>query len=153
MKIRKANKKDSKEISKLMLKDLKSPDKRFPKSMIKSLRIHAQKENILKEFSNSKLIGFVALIDDRFKGFIVGYKESNNHAMIHYVTSKSNEVKKGLLKKFITFCKRDGMKYIITDVFEFFENYKLFLNNNFKLFKKEKITNKLPMLWLRLNIK
>ena len=59
MEIKKASKKYSSQISKLMLEDLKNPDKRFPKEMIQKFREHASVEIITSEFSNPNLISFL----------------------------------------------------------------------------------------------
>ncbi|MBW2980425.1 hypothetical protein KY360_03350 [Candidatus Woesearchaeota archaeon] len=140
--IKKATKKHVKEISRLMLKDLKKPDKRFPKKMIDGLREHAKEENLLKEFNNPKLVSFVA-IDKRAVGFVVGYKRRSD-IYLDYIAGKNKEK---LLIRFIKFCKS---KRIIADTFEFMDNYKLYIKNGFKLFKKEEITKDLVISWLKL---
>ena len=152
MEIKLANKKYSREISRLMLNDLKSPDEKFPEKMISNLREHAQEKNILLEFSNPNLISFLALENNEVKGFIVGYKQDKNHAMIHYVASETYDFKQKLLEKFISFCKKQDMVYIIADAFEFLDNYKLFCENKFIVYKRESLTPDLKMLWLKLEI-
>lgn len=150
MELKIASKDYVKEISKLMLKDLEFPDKRFPKIMISKLREHAQEDSIISEFSNPNLIGFLAIKDNEVKGFIIGYKENQDHAMIHYITAETYDIKTFLLNEFISFCKKKEMNYIITDTFEFFDNYRLFCENNFKMYKRENIVPNLEMVWLKL---
>ena len=152
MKIILADKTHTKDISRLMLKDLESPDNRFPEMMISKLREHAQEDSVMSEFSNPNLISFLALDKNEVKGFIVGDKEDKDHAMIHYVTSETYNIKELLLEKFISFCKEEKMNYVITDTFEFFDNYRLFCEKNFILYKRENITPNLEMLWLKLEI-
>lgn len=136
-----------------MLEDLKNPDKRFPKEMIQKFREHASVEIITSEFSNPNLISFLALENDSFKGFIVGYKKDKYNVYLDYVTGNKRKTKELLLERFISYCKKEKIKSIITDSFEFFDNYKMLLENNFQVFKKENIAPKLEMFWLRLKLK
>jgi len=92
-----ANKKYIKEISKLMLNDLDNPNPKFPIKMIEQFREHSKEKNILKEFENSNLISFLA-IKNKLIGFIIGYKEPSNSAMIHYVNGNNIKTKKLLFK-------------------------------------------------------
>src|SRR3989344_1333245 len=153
MEIVKAVVEHAKEISKLMLSDLKNPNSKFPKKLINSFREHAKEENILKEFKNPGLIAFVAKIEGRIVGFIVGYEDTlNDSAMIHYITANEIEIKKELLDLFIKECKLRNIKKIITDTFEFMKNKDFFESNKFILIKKEEVTPNLEMLWYELNL-
>ncbi|PIN92710.1 hypothetical protein COU61_01295 [Candidatus Pacearchaeota archaeon CG10_big_fil_rev_8_21_14_0_10_35_13] len=144
----------SKEISELMLYDLKSPNPKFPQEMINSLREHAQEGSVRKEFDNPELISFLALDGNTVVGFIVGYKNAQeNNAMIHYITSRKSEVKDKLLKEFVMLCKLKGVRKIITDTFEFMDNNEFFKKSGFVLVKKENITLSLEMLWYELIMK
>ena len=145
-----ADKKWVKDVSKMMQNDLLNPDPRFPAAMISRFRDHAKEENILKEFENPDLISFFAIKNDALIGFIVGYKEDAQKAMIHYVSGDSFETKKKLLQKFIYECKNMKIDSIITDSFEFMENNTLFMKNGFMVVKKENITKNLEMLWYEL---
>ena len=149
MEIIKAKKVHAKEISKLMLSDLENPHSNFPKVMINKFREHAQEKNVLQEFENNKFIAFVA-IENNVVGFIVGYEESPNKAMIHYISAKKMEIKKALLNRFIKECKMHNITEVIADSFEFMENDSLFRTNNFILIKKEKLTSNLELLWYKL---
>lgn len=152
MKIMKATIENSREISGLMLSDLKDPNPDFPKEMINNFREHAKEENIKKEFENPKLIAFLAVDKDKLDGFIVGYETDVLGAMIHYVSAKSAKTKKELLDNFIKECKTRKMKEVITDTFEFMDNNNFFRLNGFTLFKKEKINNKIETLWYKQKI-
>src|SRR3989338_6622817 len=103
MRIIKATIELSKEISRLMLSDLENPEynRIFPQEMITEFREHAKEENILKEFENPRLIAFLATDDDKVAGVVAGYEQDLRSAMIHYISAKSDEVKKGLLDGFI----------------------------------------------------
>jgi N-acetylglutamate synthase-like GNAT family acetyltransferase len=147
MEVRKATKKDVKQISRMMLSDLKNPHSNFPKEMIKRFREHAKEKNIKKEFENPSLMVFLILEESNVVGFIAGYKENQDRAMIHYITAKNKEQKKELLDVFIRECQTKKIDNIITDTFEFMENNNFFKSNGFKLIKKEKVTEKLEMLW------
>lgn len=154
MKIIKATRQDSKEISKLMLLDLKNPNPNFPYEMINRFREHAKEENILKEFENPKLIAFVAINKKDFLGFIVGYEEySNTDAVIgyiDYITAKNDKTKKALLDRFIKECKAKNINQVIKDSFEFMSSNNFFKSNGFKLIKKEKLIENLEVLWYKL---
>lgn len=152
MKIIKATGGYSKEVSELMLLDLKNPNPAFPQDMITNFREHAKEENIMKEFENPKLIAFLAVDDDKVEGFVVGYKKDTRSAMIHYLSAKSDELKKELLDSFIKDCKIRKINRVITDTFEFMDNNKFFKSNGFRLAKKENITRNLEMLWYELNL-
>ncbi|MBU4283483.1 MAG: GNAT family N-acetyltransferase [Nanoarchaeota archaeon] len=151
MEIIKATNEYSKEISKLMLLDLKNPNSSFPPEIINNFREHAKEENIIKEFENPKLIAFIAIDEDKVIGFVVGYEKDPSSAMIHYISAKSNEVKKELLDSFIKECKVKKVNRIITDTFEFMDNNNFFKSNGFTLTKKENVTPTLEMLWYELN--
>lgn len=151
MKIISANKEYAKEISKLMLKDLENPNPKFSKEMILGFKEHAKEENILKELNNPNTIGFLA-INSNLKGFIVGYKEDANKAVIHYITANSVETKRLLLKEFIKKCKKKGISLLKTDTFEFMENNEFFKNKGFIFTKKESISPDLEMLWYKFKI-
>ena len=153
MKIIKAKKEHSKQISEFMLSELNNPNPKFPKEMINKFREHAEEENIIKEFENPKLIAFSALTSKRLVGFIVGYEDVlNNQTMIHYIASTEIEIKEKLLEKFIKYCKLRHINKIITDTFEFMDNKDFFESKNFILTKKEKITPTLEMLWYEFKI-
>lgn len=153
MKIIKAIKDHAKQISALMLSDLKKPNINFPPEMIDKLRDHAKEKNIITEFENPNLIAFVAINEEKISGFIVGYKDSfNKSSMIHYITAEKNEIKKELLDRFVEECKLKKITKIITDTFEFMNNNTFFKSNGFKLIKKEKIIGNLEMLWYELKL-
>ncbi|MFP4524500.1 MAG: hypothetical protein ACOCRX_05700 [Candidatus Woesearchaeota archaeon] len=143
----------AKEISELMLSDLKNPNSKFPQKMINIFREHAKEENILKEFNNPGLIAFIAKNKGKVLGFIVGYEDTLNYStMIHYITANEIEIKKELLDQFIKECKLKNIKKIITDTFEFMENKDFFELNKFRLMKKEEVAPDLEMLWYELNL-
>lgn len=144
----------SKEISRLLLSDLKNPNynRKFPQEMITKFREHAKEENILKEFENPGLIAFLAIDDDKVVGFVVGYEQDLSSAMIQYISAKSDEVRKGLLDSFIKECKLKKINRLITDSFEFMGANNFFKSNGFKLLKKENITKNLEMIWYELNL-
>lgn len=152
MKIIPANKIYAKEISKLMLNDLKNPNEKFPKERIIQFREHAKEENIIKELNNPNTISFLAVNNSLLVGFIVGYKEESNRAMIHYITADSIKIKKLLLTSFINLCRKEKISCIKTDSFEFMENNEFFKKEGFILVKKEKISDNLEMLWYELHI-
>ena len=153
MEIVKATIGHAKEISKLMLSDLKNPNSKFPQKMIDDFREHAKEESIIKEFENPKLIAFVAKNGEIVMGFIVGYEDSSkDSAMVHYITANKIEIKKALLEKFIRKCKLENIKKIITDTFEFMENKDFFESNKFILATKEKVTSNLETRWYKLNL-
>lgn len=152
MKIIPANIKYAKRISELMLDDLKNPNKKFPNEMILQFREHAKEENIIKELHNPDLIAYLAIVNNKLIGFIVGYKEKSNSVMIHYITANSIETKKLLLNKFIIKCKEEKIACIRTDTFEFMKNNYFFKKEGFILIKKDKITNSLEKLWYELNL-
>ena len=152
MKIIKATIEYSKEISKLMLSDLKNPNYKFPQKMINNFKEHAKEENIIKEFKNPKLIAFIAINEDKVVGFVVGYEKNPNNVMIHYISAKSDEVKKKLLNMFIKECKIRNICKIITDTFEFMDNNNFFKSNGFILTKKENLSKNLEILWYGLNL-
>lgn len=151
MELKIASKDYVKDISKLMLKDLESPDERFPEMMILKLREHAQEDNLILEFSNPNLISFLAIDNNKVKGFIVGYKKED-HIYLDYVTGNNINTKKLLLDKFIEESKKNNMKYIKADTFDFFENKILYEQKGFKLIKQENITPNLEILWLKLDL-
>jgi N-acetylglutamate synthase-like GNAT family acetyltransferase len=152
MKIIKATNKYSQKISELMLLELENPNPLFPHKMIEKFREHAKKENVNKEFDNPNLIAFLAIDKESVVGFIVGYENrSDNSAMIHYLASKKKKAKSELLKSFVKECKRKNLKKIIADTFEFMDNKDFFQTNGFKLIRKEKIADKLEMLWYEFN--
>ena len=153
MKILNATKEYSKEISKLMLSDLKNSSTLFPQEMILKFKEHAKEENIIKEFENPELISFLAIEKNIVVGFIVGYLEDSNTSMLHYITAKNEKVKEALLMRFINECKIKNINRIIADTFEFMNNNTLFKSHNFILTKKEKIINNLEMLWYELKLK
>lgn len=152
MKIILAKNKYIKEISTLMLADLKKPNPKFTMEMISHFREHAKEENIIKEFYNPKLISFLALQNNKLVGFIVGYEEDTSKAMIHYVNGNNINTKKLLLNRFLTACKNKNLTYIKTDTFEFMENNDLFKSAGFVLIKKEKLSDSLEMLWYKLKL-
>ena len=152
MKIIKATIEYSKEISKLMLSDLKNPNYKFPQKMINNFKEHAKEENIIKEFKNPKLIAFIAINEDKVVGFVVGYEKNPNNVMIRYISAKSDEVKKKLLNMFIKECKIRNIGKIITDTFEFMDNNNFFKSNGFILTKKENLSKNLEILWYGLNL-
>jgi len=147
MKIIKATPAYSQKISELMLAELENPNPLFPKKMIEKFRQHAQEDNIVKEFENPRLISFLAIAEATFAGFIVGYENPPDAAMIHYLASKKKKAKSELLKSFIKECQQRKIKKIIADTFEFMDNNNLFKTSGFKLIRKDKITDKLEMLW------
>lgn len=153
MKVIKATKNYSKEISKLMLLDLEVNNSDFPKKMMDRFREHAQEKNILLEFENPRLIAFLAVEEMRVIGFIVGYEESSIASMIHYITAENDDVKRELLKSFFDECKRREISEVTTDTFEFMSNNDFFRSNGFILTKKEKISETLEMLWYKMDIK
>ena len=153
MKILNATKEYSKEISKLMLSDLKNSSTLFPQEMILKFKEHAKEENIIKEFENPELISFLAIEKNIVVGFIVGYLEDSNTSMLHYITAKKEKVKEALLMRFINECKIKNINRIIADTFEFMNNNTFFKSHNFILTKKEKIINNLEMLWYELKLK
>ncbi len=152
MRIIKATIDYSKEISKLMLSDLKSPNSKFPQEMINNFREHAKEENIVEEFNNPNLIAFLAIRNNELVGFIVGYKKDLSSVMIQYIVGKSIKTKKLLLTEFVDKCKEKKILHIKTDTFEFMENNNLFKQEGFILTKKEKITDNLEVLWYKLNV-
>jgi len=148
MKIIKAKKEHSNQISEFMLSELNNPNPKFPKEMINKFREHAEEENIIKEFENPNLIAFVALTPKRLVGFIVGYEDLlNNQAMIHYIASNDIEIKEKLLERFIKYCELKNINKVIADTFEFMDNKDFFESNKFVLTRKEKLTPNLEMLW------
>ena len=152
MKIIKATKKHSKEISKLMLLDLENPNPKFPREMINNFREHAKEENIIKEFENPRLIAFLVIEGRNVVGFIVGYEQGLGKAMIHYINAKENELKERLLKRFIKECKSRNITRITTDTFEFMKNNAFFKSQGFTLMKKESLTKNLEILWHKLDL-
>ncbi len=150
MEIIKANKDYSKQISKMMLKDLESPPKEFSKDIIDDYRNHAQIENIIKEFDNPNLFGFLAIENDQLKGFVVSYIEDNS-PIIHYITSTNPKIKKELLIRLIKESKAKDYGGIIADSFDFMDNDKFYEEMGLKIYKKERLDNGLILLWRRLN--
>ena len=152
MKIIKATKKHSKEISKLMLLDLENPNSKFPQEMINNFREHVKEENIIKEFEDPRLIAFLAINEKRVLGFIVGYEPDLGGAMIHYINAKEDGLKERLLKRFIKECKSKNITEVITDTFEFMKNNAFFKSQGFTLMKKESLTKNLEILWHKLDL-
>ena len=152
MRIKKATKKHYKEISRLMKEDLDNPKKEFSQEFLIKFKEHAAEENILKEFDNPLTIGFVAMMNSKIVGFIVGYIKNSEHAIIHYINGKDKKIKKSLLQAFIIECKDKKMNYIIADSFEFMENDNILEEKGFKIYDKEKINETLVMLWRKLEI-
>ena len=153
MKVIKATKSYSKEISKLMLVDLEDHSSKFPQEMMNKFREHAQEKNILLEFENLKTIAFLAIEERRVIGFIVGYETFSRVSMIQYITAENDDVKRGLLKMFLDECKRRKIGEVITDTFEFMSNNDFLRSNGFVLTKREKLSENLEMLWYMLDIK
>jgi hypothetical protein len=156
MRIIKATKKYSSEISIRMLKELAHPNERFPEQMIKAFREHASKSSIEKELENDKLIAFIALDEeisskDLLSGLIVGYDEKDS-AMIHYIAGNDITIKDSLLEAFINECKVKKITKIVTDTFEFMDNNKFFKQNGFKLVKEESLAKGLVALWYELGL-
>ena len=152
MRIVPAKKEHSKMISKLMLSDLENPDPKFPQEMVCEFREHAKENSLIKEFENPRLIAFIALDNDALAGFIVGYEEDSDMAIIHYITAGKNEIKEGLLKRFVGECKVRKINKILADTFEFMNNNDFFKSKRFVLAKKENIANNLEMLWYELEL-
>jgi len=152
MKIIRATKAHCKEISQLMKKDLDNPPKEFSQEFLTKFREHAEENNILKEFENPLTIGFIAKLNEKIVGFIVGYAVNSEHAVIHYINGENKEVKKSLLQAFIIVCKNQDMLYILADSFEFMENDAILKEKGFNLDNKEKINETLIMLWRRLEL-
>ncbi len=142
----------SKDISDLMLSDLKNPDPRFPIDMIDNFRRHAREESIKEEFSNPKLIMFLAVDNNGIVGFIVGYDEGDS-AMIHYISAKADKVRKLLFDRFVQECRSRNMGKITADSFEFMDNDSFFKSSGFALTKKENLTPELELLWYELILK
>ena len=153
MKVIKATKSYSKEISKLMLVDLEDHSSKFPQEMMNKFREHAQEKNILLELENPKMIAFLAIEERRVIGFIVGYETFSRVSMIQYITAENDDVKRGLLKMFLDECKRKKIGEVITDTFEFMSNNDFLRSNGFVLTKREKLSENLEMLWYMLDIK
>jgi hypothetical protein len=151
MRLIKATKQYSKEISKLMMIDLKNPNPKFPQEMINKFREHSEEKKILQEFENPKLMAFLAVERGKLVGFIIGYK-LKDIGMIHYITAKKFKVKEELLKRFIKESKFRKINKIITDTFEFMGNSTLFKSKGFILTKKEKLAKNLEMLWYELKL-
>ena len=152
IKISKAKIEHSKDISEIMQSDLKKYNLNFPKEIIDEFIEHAEIKNIIKEFENPELIGFVSRNKENITGFIVGYKNNiQKNVMIHYITGTKVE-KEELLEKFIKECKSRNFKKIITDTFEFMDNNDFFKSKQFILTKKEEIAPNLEMLWYELNL-
>ena len=61
MKIVQATRAHAPEISRLMLLDLKSPNPRFPHSMMAQFRKHAKPDNVANEFDNDYLLAYIAV--------------------------------------------------------------------------------------------
>src|SRR3989338_10637531 len=85
------------QISKIMLKDLSKPDKRFSKEVIDKYRMHAQENNLIKEFENPNLISFLAVENNKVLDFIVGYKKDDNVCYIDYMSGNNLEIKRDLI--------------------------------------------------------
>jgi len=152
MKIIRATKAHCKEISRLMKKDLDAPPKEFSQEFLVKFKEHAEERNILKEFENPLTIGFIAKINEKIVGFIVGYVVNSEHAAIHYINGENKEIKKSLLQAFIISCKNKNMRYILTDSFEFMENDSILKEKGFNLDNKEKVNENLIMLWRKLDL-
>ena len=138
------------QISKIMLKDLSKPDKRFSKEVIDKYRMHAQENNLIKEFENPNLISFLAVENNKVLDFIVGYKKDDNVCYIDYMSGNNLEIKRDLIRRFIEECKERNITKIIADSFEFMQNDIIFKETGFKIFKKEKFDN-LELLWYKFN--
>ncbi len=138
MKVIKATKNCSKEISKLMLLDLEGHNSDFPQEMMDKFREHAQERNMLLEFENPKLVAFLGIEGKRVTGFIIGYEESSRVSVIHYMTAENDDAKRELLKSFLDECKRRKISEVTTDTFEFMSNNDFFRSNGFILTKKRK---------------
>jgi hypothetical protein len=151
MKIVKASKNYSAQISSRMLEELENPDKRFPAPMIKNFREHASVSAISKEFDNDSLVAFIAVDDKKFLGFIVGY-DNVETAMIHYITADDINIKNSLLNSFIKECHIRGITKIVADTFEFMDNNMFFKLSGFKMKKKEPIADGLYALWYELEL-
>jgi len=152
MRIIKATKEHCKEISKLMKNDLDNPPKEFSQEFLIKFREHAEEKSILKEFDNPLIRGFIAMINGKIIGFIVGYIVNSKHAMIHYINGENKEIKKSLLQAFIIACKNQKMDYIIADSFEFMENDEILKEKGFNLYGKEKVNETLITLWRKLKL-
>ena len=152
MKIIKATKNHCKEISQLMKEDLDNPPKEFSQEFLIKFKEHAEEKNVLKEFENPLTIGFIAKVNEKIVGFIVGYAVNSEHAIIHYINGRDKEIKKSLLQAFIIACKNQKMNYIIADSFEFMENDGILKEKGFNLYDKEKVNETLIMLWRRLEL-
>lgn len=148
MEIIPAERRHAKEISRLMLEDLKDPDPRFPRKMIARFRKHAA-EGVLAEFDNKGLLAFVA-VDGPVVGFLVGYLRERK-AIIHYVQGQL-EAKKALLAHCVRVCKEKKLTAIEADTFSFMENFTFFQGEGFRLLRKEQITPELDMLWFGLDL-
>lgn len=140
-------------ISNLMLADLEKPNPAFPAEMLLQFREHAKEENVAKELDKPNLMALLSVKNDMLTGFIVGYVDGSSGAMIHYITGDCIKTKKQLLKKFIHECKEKRLVYVKADTFEFMENNRLLKEKGFVLTQKEKITNRLELLWYKLNLK
>jgi MoaA/NifB/PqqE/SkfB family radical SAM enzyme len=150
--IQKATKEDTKQLSEYMLRELENPNKSFPNSMIEKFRKNAQVKNMEKQFDNPNLIGYTLKDRGKLIGFIVGYREDNEKAMIHYITSIKLQFRKNLLEYFIKECKKRGLKKIRADSFEFMDSNQFFINSNFKFIGKEELVPGLEMLWYEMEI-
>lgn len=153
IKIEKAERKHTKQLSEYMLKELETPDESFPPQMIEKFRDNAKFENMEKQFDNSEMIGFVLMDGEEIKGFIVGYKENEEQSMIHYVTAKDPSKRKILLESFIEESKKRGLKKIRADSFEFMESNQFFIDSNFTFTRKEELVPGLEMLWYEFELK
>ena len=106
------------QISKIMLKDLSKPDKRFSKEVIDKYRMHAQENNLIKEFENPNLISFLAVENNKVLDFIVGYKKDDNVCYIDYMSGNNLEIKRDLIRRFIEECKERNITKIIADAYD-----------------------------------
>ena len=113
-------------------------------------RMHAQENNLIKEFENPNLISFLAVENNKVLDFIVGYKKDDNVCYIDYMSGNNLEIKRDLIRRFIEECKERNITKIIADSFEFMQNDIIFKETGFKIFKKEKFDN-LELLWYKFN--
>jgi hypothetical protein len=152
MKIKKATKKDVKELSEYMLKELENPNEAFPQMMIEKFRENARIENMKKQFDNPDLIGFVLLEEGKLQGFIVGYKENEGQSMIHYITAKKPGMRKFLLDSFVKESKEKGLEKVRADSFDFMDSNQFFIDSKFTFTGKGELAPGLEMLWYEIKI-
>jgi len=154
MKIVQATRAHAPEISRLMLLDLKSPNPRFPHSMMAQFRKHAKPDNVANEFDNDYLLAYIAVNKKKVIGFIVGYADpTGKTALIHYVTAQDTVVKKDLLDAFVHNCQTKKIETVQADTFGFMDNNQLFRAYGFIITRRELLAKNLECLWFELPLK